>query len=365
MTKSPGPIVLASALLILAIGTALLAYLYPGAIDEAQSIVTTPPVGKPTVKQKAEVLSDRVAAWNSPVAWTEPDNHHRLFNPEDYLFYPALFPNQNYLQKDDGTARSNGGVLLSYYKKYGFDITDPNIDRADPDGDGFSNETEFKNEQVGQRLKASDCDGKNATNPMDPQSHPPYLARLRLKEYSKQSFHILFNGYQQLNGEYLFQIFLTDLPSERQPKLKKTGEPLGEEGYIVGKFTLNVVNAKDPNTGIVEPMDESTLELTKPDIGLSIILPLRKPIDSPESTADFVMLMPTERDKVMKVPRGKILEVPYIKDTKYLIIDIDDNGAKIRDMNTKKDYNILKLIDTPGASEWDEVPLSPSTPANP
>ena len=360
MSKSPGPIALAAALLILALGAGFQAYQYPGAVDEAQSIVTTPPVGKPTVKQKAEELSARMAAWNSPVAWTEPANHHRLFNPEDYLFYPGLYPGQNYIQKDDGTARSNGGVLLSYYKKYGFDITDPNIDRADPDNDGFSNETEFKNEQIGQRLKAADCDGKNATNPMDPQSHPPYLARLRLKQYSKQSFHIRFNGYQQLNGQYLFQIFFTDLSSEKQPQLKKTGDALGE-GYTVGKFNLSIVNKEDPNTHLVEPVDESTLEIIKPDIGLTITLPLRQTVDSPESTADFIMLMPTERDKVMKVPRGKILVVPFISDTKYLIIDIDDNGAKIRDMNTKKDYNILKLID----SEWDEVPLSPSTPANP
>ena len=46
--------------------------------------------------------------------------------------------------------------------------------------------------------------------------------------------------------------------------------------------------------------DESTLELDKPEIGLKVIVPFRQEIDSPESTADFVMLMPADVDKVIK-----------------------------------------------------------------
>ena len=89
---------------------------------------------------------------------------------------------------------------LSWYSKFGLDFTDPNVDREDPDNDGFSNIVEFKNDPVGVRQKASDCDGSKSTNPLDAKDHPSYLARLRLQKYELRAFHIQFKGYQQLNG---------------------------------------------------------------------------------------------------------------------------------------------------------------------
>ena len=113
-------------------------------------------------------------------------------------------------------------MLVSWYQKYGIDFTDPNADRADPDGDGFSNIVEFKNEQVGEKLKAADCDGTKSTNPRDPKSHPEYLSRLRLDKYDSRPFHIQFQaGHDQLNGENVFQISLKDVPSYKQPGLEK------------------------------------------------------------------------------------------------------------------------------------------------
>ena len=107
-------------------------------------------------------------------------------------------------------------MLLSWYQKNGLDFTNPNVDREDPDNDGFSNIVEFKNDPVGTRQKASDCDGTKSTNPRDAQDHPNYLSRLRLLKYDLRPFHIQFTGYQQLNGVYLFQLHLDDVPSYNQ-----------------------------------------------------------------------------------------------------------------------------------------------------
>jgi hypothetical protein len=322
------------------------------------------PKSIPVVKLKPEDFAFSTDLWNSPDLWTEPENKAdpqnklRLFDSVQYLFYPSLYPDKNYIQRNDGSARSPGGVLLSWYQKYSIDFTSATVDREDPDNDGFSNITEFKNEQVGERVKAFDLDGSKSTNPLDPQAHPSYLSRLRLQKFEARPFHILFKGYDQLNGVYVFQIALADVPSYNQPGFKKTGDLLGFEGYTVGKFTHNIVNVMDPNTHVAEDVDKSTLELTKPDIGFSITLPFRSEIDSPESTADFVMLMPTEVDKVIKVPRGKILTVPYIpvSQAQYLVLEANDDGAKIRDIKTQQDYHILKL----DPAEWDEVPVPPA-----
>jgi hypothetical protein len=103
-------------------------------------------------------------------------------------------------------------------------------------------------------------------------------------------------------------------------------------------------------------VDESTLELDKPDIGFKILLPLRQVVDSPESTANFVMLMPSEVDKVIKVPRGKTFTLPFVPGSEYLVIDIKDQGATIRDTKTKQDVTVPKL----DPQEWNDVPVAPA-----
>jgi hypothetical protein len=355
MTKSPEPIILAVALLLLALGSATLAYMFPS-LEEITGVKSMEPSGDRAKPLSPKDVESSLAIWDSPVLWQEPAKHQRLFDSDEYLFYPSAYPDGNYIARMGPDTRSPSGVLLSWYKKYGLDFTDQNVDREDPDGDGFSNIVEFKNDPVGVRQKASDCDGSKSTDPLDPNSHPEYLARLRLLKYELRPFHIQFKGYEQLNGEYYFQLYLNDVPSYNQPPLKKSGDNLGFEGYIIGAFHQVSQNETDPGTNLTHPVDESTLELDKPEIGWKIIVPFRKEIDSPESTADFVMLMPDDVDKVIKISRGKIFTItPYLPDRSFLVIDANDNGATIRDTKTNQDYSIPKL----DPAEWNEVPQAP------
>jgi len=351
MNKSPEPIILAVALFLLALGSATLAYMFPS-VEEITGVKSTEPSGDRAKLLKAEDVASSLAIWDAPVLWQEPANHHRLFHSDEYLFYPSAYPAGDYIKKNDPSARAPSGVPLWWYKKYGLDFTDSNVDREDPDNDGFSNIVEFKNDPVGARQQASDCDGSKSTNPLDPKDHPSYLARLRLQKYELRPFHIQFKGYQQLNGVYVFQLHLDDVPSYNQPPLKKSGDELGFEGYILGAFHQIFKPEMDPGTHLTVVTDESTLELEKPDIDLKVILPFRANINSPESTAVFVMLMPTEVDKVIKVSRGKIFTAPYLTNMSFLVIDANDKGATIRETTTKQEYSIPKL----DPAEWDEVP---------
>jgi hypothetical protein len=358
--KSPEPIILAVALLVLALVAGYLAYSFP----DRSAIVgfhSMEPTGKPSRPLKAEELTAKLADWNSPVEWVVPANGRELFDSAPYMFFPAAYPNGDYIKKIESNSdqRSPSGVLLRWYSNNGLDVTDPNVDREDPDGDGFSNITEFKNEPVGERYKAADCDGTKSTNPHDPKSHPDYLARLRLKEYESKPFHIEFRGYQELNGADVFQLYLKDAASAAQPPLKKTGDPLGVEGYVVGAFVKNVEQVMNPKIHEVETEDHSTLEIDRPDIGLKIVVPFRGTVDSPESTADFVILMPGDADKVIKISQGKILTIPYLPGKKFILIEANDTGAKIQDVDTKQEYHILKL----DPAEWDEVPVPATPPA--
>jgi len=358
MSKSPEPILLAVALFLLALGAATLAYVFPS-LEALTGVKSTEPIGdmaKPLVA--ADIVSS-LAVWNSPTLWQEPDDHHRLFDSDEYLFYPSAYPGGDYIKKLDDNTRSPSGVPLSWYKKYGLDFTDANVDREDPDNDGFSNIVEFKNDPVGVRQKASDLNGSKSTNPLDAKSHPDYLARLRLQKSESRPFHIQFKGYNQVNGIYVFQLNLDDVDSRNQPPMKKIGEELGFEGYVIGPFHEIHKPELDPATKLMVDTDESTLELDKPEIDLKVILPYRKTINSPEATADFIMLMPNDVDKVIRISRGKVFTItPYIPDRSYILIDANDNGATIRDTKTNKDYSILKL----DPAEWDEVPEAPQAP---
>jgi hypothetical protein len=357
MSKAPEPIILAVALLLLALGAGTMAYMYPS-VEDITGIKSTEPNGDRAKTLKADEIGSSLAIWGDPALWNEPASHHRLFDSDEYLFYPSVYPNGDYIKRLDPLTRSPSGVLLSWYRKYGLDFSDPNIDREDPDNDGFSNIVEYRNDPVGVRQKASDCDGSKSTNPHDAQDHPSYLARLRLQKYELRPFHIQFTGYQQLNGDYLFQLHLDDVPSYNQPPLKKTGDSLGFEGYVLGEFHQMFKPELDQATHKLVNTDESTLELDKPEIGQKVILAFRQIVNSPESTADFVMLLPTEVDKVIKVSRGKIFTgpAPYLSEQSYRVIDATDTGAILRDMKTNQEYTIPLLI----PAEWNEVPQTAS-----
>jgi hypothetical protein len=358
MKKSPEPIILAVALVLLAVGCALIAYLFP-TIQALTKVTSTEPSGNRAVALKPADIEASLSAWNSPVIWQAPSDNHRLFDSDEYLFYPSVYPAGDYIKKIGPDTRSPSGIPLSWYKKYGLDFTDPNVDRSDTDGDGFTAHAEFVNDPVGVRQKAADLDGSKSTNPLDAKSHPEYLSRLRLKEFDLRPFHIQFKGYNQIGGKYVFQLHLDDVPSYNQPPMKAIGDQLGFEGYIIGPFNQIFKDETDPNTKSVTPnVDESTLELDKPEIDRKVILPFRKIINSPESTADFVMLMPSEVDKVIKISQGKIFTVPFIPDTSFRLIDTKDTGATIRDIKTNKDYFIPKL----DPADWDDVPRV-ATPA--
>lgn len=358
MSKSPEPIILAVALFLLALGAGLLAYFYPP-LSQITGITDTNAKGHPGVKMKPEEVEATLAVWTSPVLWKETADHQRLFDSDKYLFYPSAYPSGDYIKKVDKDTRTPSGVLLSWYTSHGFDISDVNIDREDPDGDGFSNITEFKNEEVGTRVKALDCDGTKSTNPNDAKDHPSYLSRLRLQKYDLKPFHIQFKGYNQVGGDYVFQLHLDDVPSFNQPSMKKTGDDLGFGNYKIGAFHQVFKDETDPATGAVVNTDESVLELIQTDINKIVELQFRKIINSPDSTANFVMLMPADADKVIRVPVGKILTIPEITDASYKLFSVDENGATIHDAKTDKEYHIPKL----DSAEWDEVPQAPSANA--
>jgi hypothetical protein len=356
MKKQVEPIILTVALVLLGVGAALFAYFYPS-VPDITGIPALAAQGKNVLPLKAEDVAASLANWASPTFWEEPPSHNRLFHSDKYLFFASIYPSGDFIKRLDKDTRLPSGMLISWCDAHQLDITDVNIDREDPDGDGFSNLTEYKNEPVGVRYDAHKLDGSQSTDPNDAKSHPAYLSRLRLQKYEQQPFHIFFEGYQQLNGVYLFQLRLSDEPSYNQPPLKKTGDALGFGGYVVGPFQEAHQNVMDPNTHTMVSKDVSTLELDQTETGNKVVVPFRdEKFNSPEVTADFVMLMPSETDKVIRISAGKTFSVPFLPGSSFLMKEANDNGATIVQQSDGKSYHILKLED----SEWNEIPQPPA-----
>jgi hypothetical protein len=83
--------------------------------------------------------------------------------------------------------------------------------------------------------------------------------------------HIQLRGYEKVNDAYVFQLYFTDLPANKQPGLKKMGDPSGWKGYIVGPFSVNMFTTT-VGDGPPQKVDASTLELIDPKTGHKIVL---------------------------------------------------------------------------------------------
>jgi hypothetical protein len=64
--------------------------------------------------------------------------------------------------------------------------------------------------------------------------------------------------------------------------------------------------------------------------------------------------------KEIKVARGKTFQLPMDAATTYLVLDVGDSGASIRDTTNGKDITIPKL----DPNEWNDVPVPPAAPGS-
>src|ERR1700692_4230103 len=88
MSKSPEPIILAVALLLLALGSATLAYMYP-TVAQITGVTSTEPKGHRAEALKAETIESSLAVWSSPVLWQETPPPPRVFPSAETLFFPT------------------------------------------------------------------------------------------------------------------------------------------------------------------------------------------------------------------------------------------------------------------------------------
>jgi hypothetical protein len=334
MKIPPDKLILALALLILGATGISVALLFPS--HEQLIGQSAAPKTSMVPKFNPAELDKIRTSWNPPLTWSSPKlstgQDHSLFVSRPLLY----FPENGKIIPVTGDVMIEDKFPLHWIQQYQIDYGQPGWRQADPDMDGFSNELEFD----------------SGTNPKDPESHPPFISRLRLKKYVFKPFRIRFQAVNQLDGVEVYQINLKDVAA-RKSRFVKTGDEV--EGFKVGEYRKKIVTQMNPNTGSEETKDLSELELYNPIIDYKVVLIIGTDVDSRDSAAEFIMLLPGETSKPFEIKRGKIQS---IRSTEYLLKDVSETGAVL----IRKDNNETLQIPMLKDGEVDSVPVWASSP---
>src|SRR6266851_5096361 len=134
------------------------------------------PIGAPlkgaSPLAKAVELDAAAQKLNQPPQWTF-SGRSGLFVPEKHFIGADGLPAT--LQ----TTMVHPPVPNEWLEQFGLPIADADVLDQDPDGDGFTNFDEWQGH----------------TNPIDKNSHPDYLSKLKMKSFNEEPFRLMFSSW--------------------------------------------------------------------------------------------------------------------------------------------------------------------------
>lgn len=298
-------LVIAAALLLLLTGVAI----WQNATNFSTNFVAAqaaPPPKQPKPPGKAGELQDATQKLQTPPQWTF-SGRSGLFVPEKHFIGANGFPAT--LQ----TTQVHPPVPNEWLEQFGLPIADADVLAQDADSDGFNNLDEWQ--------------GK--TNPTDKNSHPDYLAKLKLKAFKEEPFRLMFSSWVSDGaGGQTFGVNAIDLKLPTQ--FAKVGELVGGTRFKIVKFAEKY-QADKYGTNI--DVSELTLEheLTKEQLTLV----KEKVAISPESVATFVYLWGERRE--FEVRKDQEFSLKPQENIKYKLIDVQPTKAVIVNIQKPND----------------------------
>ncbi len=157
---------------------------------------TAQPAGRDLYEAAVQELNTpfQIAAW--PLRLLIPEQRVRCVNcerPIPYVAKVCVFCLKE--QPDDPpgvTDKDNDGMLDTWEVQHNFNPLDAEDAKGDADQDGFTNKEEFEFK----------------TDPRNPASHPPALAKVVVERIKPISFRLVFKGVNRLADKLLFQVNL-------------------------------------------------------------------------------------------------------------------------------------------------------------
>jgi hypothetical protein len=242
---------------------------------------------------KAQELNAAVEKLHQPPQWT--------FGGRSGLFVPEKhFIGANGLPATLQTTEVHPPVPNEWLEQFGLPIADADVLEQDPDGDGFNNLDEWSGH----------------TNPTDPNSHPEYYTKLKLKSATEEPFRLVFSSWV---GE-TFAINTIDMKQPTQ--FVKVGDSIKGTRFKVAKF----VEKYQPNKyGTNVDLSELTLEQQETHQQLTLVK--EKVAMSPESVVTFVYTWGGRQE--FQVRKDQEFSLKPQEQIKYKLTDVGPAKAVI------------------------------------
>ncbi len=246
--------------------------------------------------EKALELAAAAQKLTRPPQWTF-GGRSGLFVPEKHFIgangMPATLQN----------TQVHPPVPNEWLDQFGLPIAEADVLTQDADSDGFTNLEEWQNH----------------TNPTDKESHPPFIAKLKLKSFNREPFRLVFASR---TGE-TFGINTSDLKEPTQ--FLKAGELIRGTKFKIVKFT----EKSAPNQyGTDVDVSELTIENEETKEQLNLVK--EKIMISPESVGTFVYLWGEPRE--MQIKKDQEFSLPPQTEIKYKLVDVQPDKAVIVNM---------------------------------
>ena len=242
---------------------------------------------------KAQELSNAVEKLHQPLQWT--------FGGRSGLFVPEKhFIGANGLPATLQTTEVHPPVANDWLEQFGLPIADADVLEQDPDGDGFNNLDEWAGH----------------TNPTDPNSHPEYCTKLKLKSATEEPFRLVFSSW-------VGDTFAINSIDFKQPtQFLKTGDTIQGTRFKIATFYEKYEKNKYGTN-----VDVSELTLEQVETHQQLTLVKEKVAISPESVATFVYTWGERQE--FQVRKDQEFSLKPQDQIKYKLVDVGPAKAVI------------------------------------
>lgn len=230
----------------------------------------------------------------SPSQWT-PDGRSGLFVPE-----------KHFIGADGQPATLHDKLLHppvpnEWLEEFGLPLTETDILMQDADGDGFTNLDEWEVH----------------TNPLDHDSRPPYVFKLKLCSFVQEMFPLVFSS--SVEGTYAINNVDPHVPTQ----FLRIGEIIAGTKYRLSDYTEKYKTNKYGTT-----IDVSELVLEQVETEDRVTLVKERHATSPESVANFVYTW-NGVDRFFVVKKDQQFFLKPEEEIKYKLLEVEREKAII------------------------------------
>jgi len=273
--------------------------------EKFTTLQSSPPQNQVVPSPRAVELEHAAERLRQPAQWTF-SGRSGLFVPERHFIGVDGFPTT--LQ----TTEVHPPVPNAWLEEFGLPVAEGDVLTQDPDGDGFDNLEEWQHH----------------TKPTDRDSHPSFVAKLKLKSFVQESFRIVF-------ASWVGDTFALNTNDLREPtQFLRLGDSIRGTKFQLVKFAEKY-DANQYGTRI----DVSELTLENRETREQVVLVKEKIIISPESVAHFVYRWSGQREFAVKKDQEFSLK-PDDRIT-YKLVDVQPAKAVI--VNIQKPNELIEI----------------------